>query len=89
VIPADQSDLETDAQIQSTIHREFTGKTLLCIAHRLRTIISWDRILVMDDGVVSEFGTPVDLFDRGDTFKGMCDQSGISREDIVRAASRS
>lgn len=34
-------DLGTDAKIQRTIRREFGGKTLLCIAHRLRTIISW------------------------------------------------
>ena len=45
-------DLETDAKIQATIHSEFEGKTLLCIAHRLRTIISWDRILVMNAGEI-------------------------------------
>jgi hypothetical protein len=45
-------DLETDAKIQATIHTEFEGKTLLCIAHRLRTIISWDRILVMNAGEI-------------------------------------
>ncbi|WRT65384.1 uncharacterized protein IL334_002327 [Kwoniella shivajii] len=45
-------DLETDSRIQQTIHREFKGKTLLCIAHRLRTIISWDRILVMNAGQI-------------------------------------
>lgn len=46
------TDFETDAKIQATIHKEFSGKTLLCIAHRLRTIISWDRILVMNAGEV-------------------------------------
>jgi ABC-type multidrug transport system fused ATPase/permease subunit len=45
-------DLETDSKIQQTIHREFRGKTLLCIAHRLRTIVSWDRILVMSAGEI-------------------------------------
>lgn len=45
-------DLETDAKIQQTIMDEFTDKTLLCIAHRLRTIIGWDRILVMEAGQV-------------------------------------
>lgn len=83
-----QVDLETDAQIQSTIHREFTGKTLLCIAHRLRTIISWDRILVMDDGHVAEIGVPLELYDMAGIFRGMCDQSAISREEIIKASSR-
>ncbi|WWC87583.1 uncharacterized protein L201_002473 [Kwoniella dendrophila CBS 6074] len=45
-------DLETDSKIQETIHREFKGRTLLCIVHRLRTIISWDRILVMNAGEI-------------------------------------
>jgi ATP-binding cassette subfamily C (CFTR/MRP) protein 1 len=78
--------METDAQIQETIHREFTGKTLLCIAHRLRTIISWDRILVMDEGNIAEFDEPLRLYDQDGIFRGMCEQSAISREEIVRAS---
>jgi ATP-binding cassette, subfamily C (CFTR/MRP), member 1 len=46
-------DLETDARIQGTIQTEFEGKTMICIAHRLRTILSYDRILVMDAGEVA------------------------------------
>ncbi|WWC98842.1 hypothetical protein V866_005735 [Kwoniella sp. B9012] len=70
-------DLETDSKIQQTIHREFQGKTLLCIAHRLRTIISWDRIL--------EFDTPLNLYDTQGLFRSMCEKSNISREEILRA----
>jgi energy-coupling factor transporter ATP-binding protein EcfA2 len=46
-------DLETDLKIQGTILREFKHKTLLCIAHRLRTIINYDKVLVMDQGEVA------------------------------------
>lgn len=46
-------DVETDSRIQETIRHEFRDKTLLCIAHRLRTILSYDKILVMSDGRVA------------------------------------
>lgn len=68
-----------------TIRREFGGKTLLCIAHRLRTIISWDRILVMNAGEIEDFDSPLALFDAGGMFRVMCDRSSISREEIIRA----
>lgn len=78
-------DLGTDAKIQRTIRREFGGKTLLCIAHRLRTIISWDRILVMNAGEIEDFDTPLNLFDREGLFRSMCDRSNITREEIIHA----
>ncbi|KAI9461546.1 ABC transporter [Lactarius psammicola] len=48
-------DYETDRKIQETIANEFRDRTILCIAHRLRTIISYDRICVLDDGKIVEF----------------------------------
>ncbi|KAG0699189.1 ABC protein [Suillus ampliporus] len=76
-------DLETDSKIQDTIQTEFEGRTLLCIAHRLRTIISYDRILVLDAGLVAEFDTPSNLFKMEDgIFRGMCERSNISLKDI-------
>jgi ATP-binding cassette subfamily C (CFTR/MRP) protein 1 len=76
-------DMETDDKIQRTIATGFKGKTLLCIAHRLRTIISYDRICVMDAGRIAELDTPLALFDKGGIFRGMCDRSGIRREDFA------
>ncbi|KAG1720078.1 putative YOR1-ABC transporter [Suillus lakei] len=76
-------DLETDRKIQHTIQTEFKGRTLLCIAHRLRTIISYDRILVLDAGLVAEFDTPSNLFKmESGIFRGMCERSNISLKDI-------
>ncbi|KAL4793767.1 P-loop containing nucleoside triphosphate hydrolase protein [Aspergillus venezuelensis] len=76
-------DFATDQRIQETMARGFSGKTLLCIAHRLRTIINYDRIVVMDAGGIAEMDTPVNLWDLNGVFRGMCERSGISREDII------
>ena len=77
-------DFETDQKIQHTMAQGFEGKTLLCIAHRLRTIIHYDRICVMDKGRIAEMDAPVVLWDKADgIFRAMCERSGITREDIL------
>lgn len=78
-------DMETDDKIQNTIATGFKGKTLLCIAHRLRTIIGYDRICVMDAGTIAELDSPAALWRRGGIFRSMCDRSGIRMEDIAGA----
>ena len=75
-------DMETDQKIQRTIATGFKDKTLLCIAHRLKTIINYDRICVMDQGRIAELDTPIRLWEGGGIFRGMCDRSGIRREDF-------
>jgi len=80
-------DFETDQKIQKTIVDGFKGKTLLCIAHRLKTIIGYDRICVMDAGRIAELDTPIRLYDRGGVFRSMCDRSGIRREDFFENGS--
>lgn len=78
-------DFETDNKVQETMTRGFRGKTVLCIAHRLRTIIHYDRICVMDKGRIAEMDTPLNLWDKTDgIFRGMCDKSGITRDDIEK-----
>jgi len=80
-------DYETDQKIQDTIAAEFKDRTILCIAHRLRTIIGYDRICVMDAGQIAEFDTPAKLYKNPEgIFRGMCDRSSISLEDIQYAA---
>jgi ATP-binding cassette, subfamily C (CFTR/MRP), member 1 len=76
-------DMETDTKIQNTIATGFRGKTLLCIAHRLRTIVGYDRICVMDAGQIAELDSPLELWKKEDgIFRSMCDRSGIRLEDI-------
>lgn len=54
-------DYETDSLIQKTINTEFSQCTVLTIAHRLHTVISADKILVMDGGSMVEFDHPHQL----------------------------
>jgi ATP-binding cassette subfamily C (CFTR/MRP) protein 1 len=78
-------DVETDSKLQRTIQTEFSGCTLLCIAHRLNTIAYYDRVMVMDCGVVAEFDTVLNLFEREDSiFRSLCDEANLSRVDILR-----
>lgn len=68
-------DYATDAKIQETI-RELRNTTVT-IAHRLQTIIDYDKVLVLDTGAVVEYGDPWDLINKeAGVFKGMCEMSG-------------
>ncbi|KAJ4271438.1 hypothetical protein NW762_000140 [Fusarium torreyae] len=69
-------DMATDALIQRSIREEFTDSTLIVIAHRLSTIADFDRILVLADGEVAEFGTPKELWQQEGVFHDMCESSG-------------
>ncbi|KAF9039893.1 multidrug resistance-associated ABC transporter [Panaeolus papilionaceus] len=74
-------DFATDTKIQNTIREEFTGSLLITIAHRLRTIIDYDRLIVLDQGKVAEFDTPWNLINKeGGIFRNMCQQSGSFTE---------
>lgn len=76
-------DYETDGKIQARIAESFKDCTILCIAHRLKTILSYDRVLVLEDGVVAEFDAPKALFEEGGIFTQMCSRSGIASEDFA------
>ncbi|KAL5520973.1 hypothetical protein ACEPAG_8895 [Sanghuangporus baumii] len=70
-------DFATDAKIQRTIREEFNDSLLLTIAHRIPTVIDYDRLLVLDAGRVVEFDAPYNLIRKeGGIFRGMCMKSG-------------
>lgn len=76
-------DYDTDRRIQTSIAEDFKNCTILTIAHRLRTILNYDRILVLDKGQVMEFDTPLNLFNReGGIFQDMCQKSEITKNDF-------
>ena len=72
-------DPETDELIQKTIRKEFQHCTILTIAHRLNTILDYDKIVVMRDGYVMEVGPPQDLLkSQSSSFRAMAIDAGIS-----------
>ncbi|KZO90151.1 P-loop containing nucleoside triphosphate hydrolase protein [Calocera viscosa TUFC12733] len=79
-------DHETDNIIQESIRRELKGATLMTIAHRLRTIMDYDKIMVLDAGKLIEFDTPVALLDRKDSlFRSLVEESG-DRDELKTIA---
>lgn len=70
-------DYKSDAMIQQTIRQEFSNSTILTIAHRLRSIVDYDKILVMDAGRVVEYDNPYVLIaNKNSLFYSMCENSG-------------
>ncbi|KAJ2030690.1 ABC transporter C member 13 [Coemansia sp. S610] len=61
-------DLETDRSVQELIRKEFGDCTVLTIAHRLETIMSSDRIIVMDRGTIAEIRAPQELLAKDGMF---------------------
>ncbi|XP_059176453.1 ATP-binding cassette sub-family C member 2-like [Physella acuta] len=70
-------DMETDALIQATIREAFRDCTIIAIAHRLNTIMDYDRILVLDAGMIREFDTPQKLIEGKGVFYKMCRDAGL------------
>lgn len=71
-------DLETDDLIQATIRSEFKDCTVLTIAHRIKTIMDSNKILLLDDGKVKEFEDPKNLLtDEKSAFYSMAKDAGL------------
>ena len=70
-------DANTDLRIQEVISQEFQDSTLLAIAHRLHTVIAYDKLVVMKDGLVAQCASPLELLaDEDGLFADMCSALG-------------
>ncbi|KAJ3890747.1 P-loop containing nucleoside triphosphate hydrolase protein [Lentinula edodes] len=70
-------DHETDSKIQDTLRHELGNDvTLITVAHRLGTVMDYDRIMVLDEGRIIEFDSPKRLLEKeGGVFRGLVDES--------------
>lgn len=64
-------DVENETKVQGALSRLLSGKTVLVIAHRMRTVEAADRIIVLADGRVAEEGTPAELMDKNGLYRRM------------------
>lgn len=60
-------DVENETKVQGALSRLLEGRTVLVIAHRMRTVEAADRIIVLSDGTVREQGSPEELLSREDS----------------------
>ncbi|MBE5902183.1 MAG: ABC transporter ATP-binding protein [Lachnospiraceae bacterium] len=64
-------DVENETMVQKALSTLIKNKTVLVIAHRMRTVAGADKVVVLSDGVVAEEGTPKELLQRGGKFAEM------------------
>jgi ATP-binding cassette subfamily C (CFTR/MRP) protein 4 len=83
-------DQHTDQLIQDMIRRFFADKTVLTIAHRLETIMDSNRVLVLDEGTIAEFDSPLALLQQKSVFYDMVmadgPETGNKLSDIATMA---
>lgn len=71
-------DVENETMIQTALSRLIKDKTVLIIAHRMRTVAGADKIVVLADGVVAEQGTPDELYKKNGIYTRMVDLQSAS-----------
>ena len=64
-------DVENETKVQGALSRLLAGKTVLVIAHRMRTVEAADKIVVLSDGRVAEEGSPSELMERDGLYRRM------------------
>ena len=73
-------DAENETEIQEAISKLVKNKTVLIIAHRMRTVTNADKIVLLKDGVVKEQGSPKELLGKNSIFKDMVNKQQESME---------
>ncbi|ORY40399.1 P-loop containing nucleoside triphosphate hydrolase protein [Rhizoclosmatium globosum] len=78
-------DFETDAMIQKSLREDFKNSTVLTIAHRLNTIMDYDRVMVLDKGKLCEFDSPRNLLANPNSiFAALVAQTGENNAEVLK-----
>ena len=73
-------DVENETKVQGALSRLLAGKTVLVIAHRMRTVAGADHIVVLENGHVAEQGTPAELMGKGGLYRRMVELQSHSAQ---------
>ena len=73
-------DVENETKVQEALSRLLRSKTVLVIAHRMRTVAGADHIVVLENGRVAEEGTPAELMGRGGLYRRMVELQSESAQ---------
>lgn len=72
--------MENETLIQAALSRLIQDKTVLVIAHRMRTVSGADKVVVLSDGTVAEQGTPKELMNTGKIYLHMVKLQKLSQD---------
>ncbi len=81
-------DVENEMLIQTALSRLIKNKTVLVIAHRMRTVAGADKIVVLADGIVAEQGTPGELYNKNGIYTHMVDLQSASGKWKIKQSCR-
>ena len=73
-------DVENETKVQEALSRLLMGKTVLVIAHRMRTVAGADHIVVLEDGHVAQQGSPAELMEQGGLYRRMVELQNKSAQ---------
>ena len=81
--PTANVDSHTDELLQKSVKENFDGATIIAVAHRLDTVIGYDKILVLGNGSVLEYGSPYELIQADRHFAGMIRDTGEEMSEFL------
>ena len=76
-------DVENETAIQEALSRLIKNKTVLIIAHRMRTVAGADQVVVLSGGIVAEQGSPAELYARKGLYTHMVDLQTESQSWVI------
>jgi len=79
-------DSESESLVQSALHNLMTGRTVVVIAHRLSTVRRADRIVVLENGAISDIGSHEDLMKKLGTYRRLYDLQFVDLEPARQTA---
>ncbi|KAJ3108135.1 Multidrug resistance-associated protein 1 [Phlyctochytrium planicorne] len=82
-------DGEGNDRIQAILKRELKSSTVISVAHHIKTVAAFDKILVLQDGQMVEFDTPYSLLEtEGSIFRSLAEAAGPASFEVIKALAR-